>query len=85
MLVSQFTLAPVAERLYYLDYIHFGAVIQRLREMRRFDAACTRQVGDGARQFQHAVVGACRQLHLAHFGFHQGLAGSKSASINAHA
>ena len=40
-------------------------VLQRLRQVRRLDLLRPRQVSDGARQLEDAVVGARRKLQLA--------------------
>ena len=50
-----------------------GAVLNRLGEMHCFDAGVIHQIRDGARQLENAVVGAGRELHLAHRGPNQRL------------
>ena len=42
-----------------------GAVLQRLGQVGRVDALGRGQVGDGARQLEHAVVGPRRELEAA--------------------
>ena len=62
----------------------FRPVLQRLRQVLRGDALAARQVGDGARQLEHAVVGARGQLELAHGRLHQGAAGIVQGAELAH-
>ncbi len=41
-------------------------VLNRLRQMRRLDGVAARQVGSRARQLEHPVKGARRELELRH-------------------
>ena len=45
---------------------HSGPVLQRLGDEGGGDALLTREIGDGAGQLQHAVVGTRRESHLAY-------------------
>jgi len=45
-----------------LPHLHPRPVLQRLRQVGRLDQTRSRQIGDGARQFEHAVVGTRREL-----------------------
>jgi hypothetical protein len=55
-------------------------VLQGLGKVGRLDAGSAGQVGDGAGELEHPVVGAGRELELAHGRFHQALAGVVQAA-----
>lgn len=58
---------PQRKELRYLPrHQNPGAILQRLRQMRRLDVLTPRQVCNGARQFQDTVIGARREIHLRH-------------------
>ena len=52
---------------------HPGPVLQRLREVVHLDIGRAFEVGDGAADFEHPVVGTRTEVHLAHCGAHEGL------------
>ena len=48
------------------------------------DLLCSRQVGDGARQLEHAVVATGGKLQLVHGSAHQSAAGVVQLAVLAH-
>ncbi len=50
---------------------HPRSILQRLGQMAGRNLLCPGQIGDGARQLEHPVVGTRRELQLHHGGLHQ--------------
>jgi hypothetical protein len=50
----------------YSSHLLPGSVLNRLREMRRFDLVAFRQVGNRPREFENAMIRAHAHLHLLH-------------------
>ena len=61
--------------IYDLSQHHLRPILQRLCQMRRLNCFAPRQVCYRAREFQDAVIGARRELQLAHGRFDQTLPG----------
>ena len=64
--------------LIYLPYsiiLRASPVLQRFCQMGGTDICAPRQICNGAGQFKYPVIGAGRELELAHGGFHQGKPG----------
>ena len=59
-------------------------ILDRLGQVRRPDVVGAGQVGDRARQLEHAVVGARREVQLAHGRLHQPLARAIELAVPAH-
>ena len=56
-----------------LPHFHPRAIVQRLCQVSGLDLFRSRQVGDGARQLEYAMIGARRELQLLYGGVAQNL------------
>jgi len=52
------------------SHVGAGPVLQRFREMGDGNLIGLAEIGDGARQFEHAMIPSRRKLELAHGGLH---------------
>jgi len=64
--------------------MHPGPVLQRLRQVLRGDLLTPGQISNRARQLQHAVIPARRELQLVHGRLHQAAAGVVQVTELAH-
>lgn len=60
------------------------AILDGLGQMGDLDAFAARQIGDGASQFEDAMIGAGAELELAHGGAQQAAAGVVDPAERAH-
>ena len=67
-----------------LHHVQSWSVLQCFRQVTRPDAFAPRQVGDRARQLEHTMIAARRELQLVHGGLHQVLDGFIQGAELAH-